>query len=295
MITARTMTILENIGLSEEILSRGTVIEGLDLHFNQRRLGSVSMSLAALSATVRYPFPFILAQPEVEEALENALNKRGTHVEFETEVTGVEELKEHVKVMLKDGSTIKARYVVGCDGAHSVVRHSNKEWKFEGRPVNVIWAQCDGTITDERVHTTRGGFFVGPSGMAPHVYLLFNPGFALRLPYIHHQRRFRVIVSVPPEQMSLEQTTEFRYGRIDNRKPTLEQFNGLVKAAMGPNYFSEVTNPTWLTYFMVQERMVNNLRNGRRLFLAGDAAHCHSPAGGQGMNMGIQDGIPVPK
>jgi 2-polyprenyl-6-methoxyphenol hydroxylase-like FAD-dependent oxidoreductase len=65
--------------------------------------------------------------------------------------------------------------------------------------------------------------------------------------------------------------------------------NNLLKDSMGPMY-SEVTDPTWLTYFTVQERMVRDLGYENRLFLAGDAAHCHSPAGGQGMNMGIQDG-----
>ena len=114
-------------------------------------------------------------------------------------------------------------------------------------------------------------------------------GFSIRLPLYHHRRRFRVIVDVPPESENLETSGEFKYGRIDGKTPTLEQFNRLLKTTMGSK-FAEVTDPSWLTYFVVQERMVSDLRSARRMFLAGDAAHCHSPAGGQGMNMGIQDG-----
>jgi len=159
------MTILENTGLSGQILSEGTIVEGMDLHFNQRHIGSVQMSLAAANPTVRYPYPFILSQPDIEAALEHVLNERGRKVEFKREVVSLEELKEYVEITFKDGEIMRAKYVIGCDGAHSTVRHSRTEWKFEGHPVNVIWAQCDGTITDQRVQTTRGGFYFGSKGL----------------------------------------------------------------------------------------------------------------------------------
>lgn len=163
MITSRTMHILEDIGLHEEILSRGTVAEGLDFHFNHRPIASFTMN-SNTDPTIRYPFPFVLPQPDVEEAFEHVLNQRGGKIEREREVVKVDPLKDYVEVTLKTGEVIKARYVVGCDGAHSFIRHSQPDWKFEGRPVNVLWAQCDGTITDERVHTARAAGFVGTTG-----------------------------------------------------------------------------------------------------------------------------------
>jgi 2-polyprenyl-6-methoxyphenol hydroxylase-like FAD-dependent oxidoreductase len=171
MITARTMAILEDIGLAEEIIARGTIVEGVDLHFNHRYLAGVSMDLAADSPCARFPFPFILGQPEIETALEHILNKRGGKVERNSEVTEVEEFDEYVEVTLRDGRTLKGRYLVGCDGAHSAVRHSQKEWKFEGHPLNIIWAQCDGTIADPRIPTTRGALFVGLGGISPSLNL----------------------------------------------------------------------------------------------------------------------------
>lgn len=164
MITSRTLAILENIGLNEEILQKGTIVEGGDLHWNQEFIGGITMD--SVDPNTRYPFPFVLPQPDVEAAFENVLNRRNGKVEREKEVIKVETLKDYVEVTLKTGEVIQARYVVGCDGAHSFIRHSLKEWKFEGRPVNVLWAQCDGTIKDPKTHTTRAAFYLGRKGIA---------------------------------------------------------------------------------------------------------------------------------
>jgi len=164
MITSRTMTILENIGLHEDILSQATVIEGASFHFKQKPLGALSMGVNA-DPTIRYPFALVLQQPNIEEALEKVLNKRGFFVERESEVSGLKPLKDYVEVTLKTGETMKALYVVGCDGAHSFVRRSQPEWKFEGSPVNILFAQCDATVADPRVATTRGEFFAGTTGI----------------------------------------------------------------------------------------------------------------------------------
>lgn len=181
MITSRTMLILEDIGLHEEILSKGTVIEGMCGMFNRREIGALTMDIVR-DPIVRYPFPFVLPQPDVEEAFEHVLNQRGGHIERGCEVVKINVLKDYVEVTSKSGEVIHAKYVVGCDGAHSLVRHS-QSWAFEGRPVNVLWAQCDGLVKDPYVHTTRAAFFLGKSGAydlsSPTDNRLLNPNSAV--------------------------------------------------------------------------------------------------------------------
>jgi 2-polyprenyl-6-methoxyphenol hydroxylase-like FAD-dependent oxidoreductase len=284
MITSRTTSILEDIGLHEEILSKGTVIEGLNAFFNDKPVASINMSNST-NDTIRYPFPVILPQPEVEEAFENVLNKRGGKVEWNSEVVGIKLLKEYVEVRLKSDEIIRAKFVVGCDGAHSTVRKSQSDWHYEGHPLRIVFSQCDATIKDLSIPTTRGHVFVGSSGCL-RLYLLMI-GFALRLPLYHDKNKFRLITAFP-EDFRLD-NNEFKHGRVEGRQPTLTEFNYRLQVAM-QTHFNEISDPTWLTYFTCQERIVQKLRCRDRLFLAGDAAHCHSPAGGQGMNLGIQDG-----
>jgi len=138
-------------------------MEGADIHFRGHRLGSFNFDLD--STTIRHPIPFILPQPEVEKALETELRNRGVKVERGLEVVEINLVKDYVEVMLKNGRHVRARYVVGCDGAHSVVRKSQSEWKFEGNPINLLWAQCDGTLDDSQIRATRAAGFLGLMGI----------------------------------------------------------------------------------------------------------------------------------
>ena len=164
MITSRTMFILENIGLHEEILSRATVVEGMQGMFNRRDIGTLTMNLIR-DPTVRYPFPTVLPQPDIEDAFEHILNQRGGHIERGCEVVKIDVLTDYAEVALKSGELIRAKYVVGCDGAHSFVRHC-QPWTFTGHPVHILWAQCDGLVQDQTVPTTRAGFFQGKTGQS---------------------------------------------------------------------------------------------------------------------------------
>src|SRR5437762_2158941 len=103
-------------------------MEGVDIHFSHKRVASINMSLD--NPIIRYPFPFISPQPDVEAAFEHVLTERGIHVERGIEVVDLEVKEDYVEITLKNGEILKSRFVVGCDGAHSFVRHSRSDWKF---------------------------------------------------------------------------------------------------------------------------------------------------------------------
>jgi hypothetical protein len=155
---------------------------------------------------------------------------------------------------------VRAAYLLGCDGAHSGVR-KGLGLPFEGSTYPVRLIQADVHIELPVPLTDEFGIFLGPKGM---LALFPLPG----------DKRFRLITFLEPNEPDYALPVE------------LSSFQH-VMAERGPAG-STVSDPAWMIDFRIHCRIAPRYRQGR-VFLAGDAAHIHSPAGGQGMNMGIQD------
>jgi 2-polyprenyl-6-methoxyphenol hydroxylase-like FAD-dependent oxidoreductase len=259
VIHARTLEIFERLGLDAELLARGRELRRFrifDAH--QRQLASVQLQIDGS----RFDHVLSLSQRETEAILRGALEARGTPIERGVRLTSFIAGEQHVAATLThpDGREegVRSRWIVGCDGAHSTVRHALGV-DFEGFQYEVRLIQADVKIdwpllvADDEIVT-----FVGAPG----------PMAAFPLP---GAGRYRLIAFNPPDP---------------DAELTLAHFQQIMRER-GPAG-AEVSDPVWMVGFKIHCRLAAAYRRGRAL-LAGDAAHIHSPAGGQGMNMGIQD------
>jgi 2-polyprenyl-6-methoxyphenol hydroxylase-like FAD-dependent oxidoreductase len=257
----RTLEALAGFGVTDELVARGNPAMRLRMHL-PRRVVSLRLFDIGLSDTA-YPFLLFLSQAETESVLAGQLAARGVAVERGTELVRLEEKDAYVVCRLRgpDGSeeTVRARYVVGCDGAHSTVR-AQAGIGFEGYayPQTFLLAdlEVDG-LEPDAVHTYLAG-----NGM-----LFFFP--------LGSPATWRMLAMRPPDAPDAEVTVS------------------LLQETVG-RYTDDhlvLRDPAWMTDFRLHNRGAARYRAGR-CFLAGDAAHIHSPAGAQGMNTGILETRP---
>ncbi|MFD7660329.1 rifampin monooxygenase [Actinosynnema sp. NPDC059797] len=200
-----------------------------------------------------------IPQPVVVRLLEEHAVRSGAQVRHGCAVAGLEQDDEGVTVELADGERLRSRYLVGCDGARSAVRKLLGVG-FPGEPsrTETLMGEMEVGVPGEEVaarvaevRKTAGSFSLRPSG----------------------ERSYSVVV---PAQ-----------GVVDRAEPpTLEDFEVGLRAVAGTDF--GVHSPRWLSRFGDATRLAERYRVGRVL-LAGDAAHIHPPAGGQGLNLGVQD------
>jgi 2-polyprenyl-6-methoxyphenol hydroxylase-like FAD-dependent oxidoreductase len=254
---SRTLEAFQDFGIVEQIIEQAAKIRGTRQYAGGEQI--LHFRLDGLDS----PFPFVasLEQWKVEEALQELLTAYGVEVERETELVGLEEQHSGVKATLRrpDGSTeaFRTPWLVGCDGAHSTVRHlKGEDFPGEADPRQYLVADV---ILDEGLETDEAYVYLTDDGAMWQFPL--PGGRSLVAGDVHEQHD-------PGEVPSLEDVQAM----IDQR--------ALVKRT--------VKDAHWLSWFHINYRLIPHYRHGRT-FLAGDAAHIHSLVGGQGMNTGIQD------
>jgi 2-polyprenyl-6-methoxyphenol hydroxylase-like FAD-dependent oxidoreductase len=255
-IHARTLEIFEDMGIAEKAIEAGLKLGGVTVFAGGEPV--VSADLAELPT--RYPFLLSISQVATEAVLLELLASRELAVERETKLVSFAQDGTGVtaKVATKSGEqVIRAAWLVGCDGAHSTVR-KKLEIGFEGSTYDERFlladVKVDANLRDDRVTT-----YFGEDGVLA--------CFPMK------GGRFRIIGTSAA-------------GDASEVAPTLDEMTALFSARSGKT--GALTDPQWLARFRVHCRQVERYRDDR-VFLAGDAAHIHSPVGGQGMNTGIQD------
>ncbi|KAI1130609.1 FAD binding domain-containing protein [Nemania abortiva] len=263
VVQSRTFELLNRHGAGEieEFLGQGKTAARATMCVAGKRIADIESDAVKLPGT-KFPFPMTINQFETEHWLEKMLGKRGVRVEMGVEAKSITQDADGVTVVVstQDGGEeeIRAKYVVGADGAHSTVRHAAKNLTFDGDayPQEFI---CADTFMESEM----------PGGQA---YMCLGKGAFIVLPL--KDGRVRLVVSRP--------------GQDTTREPQLSDFEEFMQEIFPGG--GSLHDPVWVTRFRLHHRGVNSYRDGR-LFVAGDAAHIHSPAGGQGMNTGIQDAI----
>jgi 2-polyprenyl-6-methoxyphenol hydroxylase-like FAD-dependent oxidoreductase len=257
-IQARTMEVFELMGLVDELLARGRKMVGVNVFSGTKRVAHLDLDIPGTS----YPYILGMEQRQTERLLTAHLERLGGRLERPVELIGFAQSDEGVEATLRHAEgteeRVRAGWLVGCDGARSFVRHE-LELPFEGSTFEQTLLQGDVRVkVPFELAPDEAFLFVSPHGPIGGLPLL-------------EDGRYRVIAMAPPD---------------DRLAPTLENLQALATERGGAGF--EVSDPAWVADFRFHGRLVSRYRVGR-VFLAGDAAHIHSPAGAQGMNMGIQD------
>ncbi|MBI2741253.1 MAG: FAD-dependent monooxygenase [Rhodospirillales bacterium] len=256
---SRTLELLNHGGYVEPFLEAGLQCHGAQLSDGKAVVARVNMD----GIDSIYNYALMIAQSETERVLEECLARRGIKVERSVSMESFTEKGAGIEAILRkaDGSseTVQADWLIGCDGAHSTTRHG-LGFTFEGSTQDSDWYLAD-------IHI---------AGLEPqdHLHIFWHrDGILAFFPIT--PGRWRVIADLGPAT-----------GSGHHPDPTLEEIQAMVAHRGNPDL--ELSDPIWLAAFRINERKVKDYSRGR-IFLAGDAAHIHSPAGGQGMNTGMQD------
>jgi 2-polyprenyl-6-methoxyphenol hydroxylase-like FAD-dependent oxidoreductase len=267
VVQPRTLEVFDDMGVIDPAFAAGNPVHGLTLTFKNKLVQmDVAGMLTGPQNYTAYSTLRTLSQHDTERLLTEALGNRGIEVMRGRSLIDLTQDNDGVTVTLRgeDGSseTLRCRWVIGCDGAHSAVRNA-AGIPFAGSTYRDEFIMADAQLDWPLPHGELYGF-PSPAG----IFAAFSmPG----------ENRYRIFGNFPPGPEG--PTAEYS-------EPTHDEFQAMVDERVP--FPAKVVREYWVTRYRVHSRVAPHYREGR-VFLVGDAAHVHSPAGAQGMNTGIQD------
>lgn len=256
-IQTRTIELLDQLGIADRFIKVGHACDGINLYADGKHVSKLSLK------NLNSIFPFILMMPQskTEKLLEEYLNELNHQVERSLELIDVKSDKESAVSSIKhaDGrmEIIKTDWLIACDGANSVIREKCG-FHFPGKDLTEQFVVADAKIDFSYMPKDEIHFF-------------FDPGTVLAA-FPLGSDKYRLAANLHLDSPR----------KIFTEREIIE----IVQERAHGSYY--VTNVEWISMFWIHSKLVKAMRKNT-IFLVGDAAHIQSPAGGQGMNTGMQD------